>query len=56
MRYYPVLDLTPTSEEWPLKERAKDFMNDSEYAPPLRAHTEGSVSHHYIIKANDNLA
>ena len=100
MRYYSVLDVTPTAEEWipgylptanrlvakyggkylartanheqvegdkkdaglrviiewPSKEAADAFMNDPEYAPHLKARTEGSVSHHYLIEAKDEFA
>ncbi len=42
--------------EWTSKENALAFMNDPEYAPHLKARTEGSVSHHYIIEAKDDLA
>ena len=41
--------------EWPSKEDAKAFMDDPEYAPHLTARTEGSVSHHYLIEAKDDL-
>ena len=100
MRYYSVLDVTPTAEEWipgylptanrsvakyggkylartanheqlqgdkkdaglrviiewPSKEVANAFMNDPEYAPHLKARTEGSVSHHYLIEAKDEFS
>ena len=42
--------------EWPSKEAAMSFMNDPEYAPHLKARTEGSVSHHYLIMAKDEFA
>ena len=42
--------------EWTSKEAAMAFMNDPEYAPHLKARTEGSVSHHYLIEAKDDLA
>ncbi|MFY0630543.1 MAG: DUF1330 domain-containing protein [Flavobacteriaceae bacterium] len=42
--------------EWPSKEAAVAFMNDPEYAPHLKARTEGSVSHHYLIEGKDDLA
>lgn len=42
--------------EWPSKEAALDFMKDEEYAPHLEARTNGSVSHHYLIEAKDDLA
>ncbi len=100
MKYYSVLDVTPTTEdwipdylptasslvtkhggkylarttnheqvegdkkearlrivlEWPSKEAAMAFMNDPEYAPHLKARTQGSVSHHYLIEAKDEFA
>ncbi len=100
MKYYSVLDVTPTTEEWipdylpvanrlvakhggkylartgnheqtegekkeaglrvilewPSKEAAVAFINDPEYAPHLKARTEGSVSHHYLIQAKDEFA
>lgn len=42
--------------EWPSKEAATAFMNDPEYAPHLKARTEGSVSNHYLIEAKDEFA
>ncbi|MEL6668583.1 MAG: DUF1330 domain-containing protein [Bacteroidota bacterium] len=42
--------------EWPSKEAAHSFMNDPEYAPHLKARTAGSVSHHYLVQAKDDLA
>jgi len=42
--------------EWPSKEHAINFMNDPEYVPHLQARTAGSVSHHYLIEAKDDLA
>lgn len=41
---------------WPSKEAAMAFMNDPEYVPHLKARTEGSISHHYLIEAKDDLA
>ncbi len=41
---------------WPSKEAAASFMNNAEYAPHLKARTTGSVSHHYLIEATDDLA
>ncbi|CAL2057442.1 DUF1330 domain-containing protein [Tenacibaculum sp. 190524A05c] len=41
---------------WPTKEAALAFMNDPEYAPHLKARTAGSVSHHFLIEAKDDLA
>lgn len=42
--------------EWPSAEHAKAFMNDEAYAPHLAARTAGSVSHHVLIEAKDDLA
>lgn len=42
--------------EWPSKQAAMDFMNDSSYAPHLKARTEGSESFHFLIEAKDDLA
>lgn len=100
MKYYSVLDVTPTSNDWipnylpaanrlvakhggtylartanheqvegestqaalriiiqwPSKEASDAFMNDPEYIPHLEARTKGSVSHHYVIEAKDDLA
>ena len=42
--------------KWTSKEAAMAFMNDPEYAPHLKARTEGSVSHHYLIEAKDDFA
>lgn len=41
--------------EWPSKESALAFMNDTDYAHHLKARTSGSVSKHYLIKGNDDL-
>lgn len=41
--------------EWPSKQATLDFMNDSDYIPHLKARTDGSTSHHYIIEAKDDL-
>ncbi|MEM7087491.1 MAG: DUF1330 domain-containing protein [Bacteroidota bacterium] len=41
--------------EWPNKQAAMDFMNDPEYIPHLNARTAGSVSHHYLVEAKDDL-
>ena len=100
MKYYSVLDVSPTSEEWiadylpvanrlvpkyggkylartanheqlegdavqaalrvllewPSKEAAEGFMNDPEYIPHLKARTNGSVSHHFLIQGKDEFA
>ncbi|MEM1430117.1 MAG: DUF1330 domain-containing protein [Pseudomonadota bacterium] len=42
--------------EWPSKEAALAFMEDAAYAPHLKARTQGSVSHHYLIEGKDDLA
>ena len=42
--------------EWPTKENALAFMADEVYAPHLKARTEGSTSHHYLIEGKDDLA
>lgn len=42
--------------EWPTKQAALDFMEDSEYVTHLKARTNGSISHHYLIEAKDDLA
>lgn len=42
--------------EWPSKEAALAFMNDPAYAPHLKARTAGSVSHHFLIEGQDDLA
>ena len=41
--------------EWPSKEAALAFMNDPEYRPHLEARTAGSLSHHFLIEARDDL-
>lgn len=42
--------------EWPSMEAGRAFMSDPEYVPHLNARTAGSVSHHFLIKGNDDLA
>ena len=42
--------------KWPSKQAALDFMSDSEYVPHLKARSEGSISHHYLIAGQDQLA
>lgn len=42
--------------EWPSRQAALNFMNDPAYVPHLEARTNGSVSHHYLIEAKDDLA
>lgn len=39
--------------EWPSKQAALDFMHDPEYAQHLKARTEGSESHHFLIEGKD---
>jgi uncharacterized protein (DUF1330 family) len=42
--------------EWPSKAAAEAFMSDPAYAPHLKARTEGSDSHHFLIEGRDDLA
>lgn len=42
--------------EWPSKEAAEAFLADDAYSPHLAARTAGSVSHHYLIDGQDDLA
>ena len=42
--------------EWPSKDAALAFMKDPEYVPHLEARTAGSISHHFLIEARDDLA
>lgn len=42
--------------EWPSRQAAVDFMNDPQYVPHLNARTAGSISHHALIEAKDDLA
>ncbi|MCA0906984.1 DUF1330 domain-containing protein [Ruegeria marisrubri] len=42
--------------EWPSEEAARAFMADPAYAPHLAARSKGSVSHHYLIAGQDDLA
>jgi len=42
--------------EWPSREAAEGFMRDTEYAPHLKARTEGSNSFHFLIEGKDDLA
>ncbi|MBC7001508.1 DUF1330 domain-containing protein [Photobacterium sp. BZF1] len=42
--------------EWPSKQACLDFMSDPGYVPHLKARTEGSVSHHFLIEGKDDLA
>lgn len=42
--------------EWPSKEDAENFMNDSDYASHFKARSEGSISNHYLIEGNDQFA
>jgi len=39
--------------QWPSKEAAMAWMNDTEYAPHFEARTQGSVSNHYLIEGKD---
>ena len=42
--------------EWPSKAAAQAFMSDPEYLPHLKARSEGSTSHHFLIEGKDDLA
>ena len=42
--------------EWPSKEAAEAFTSDPAYQPHLKARTEGSISHHFLIEGKDDLA
>ena len=42
--------------EWPTRNAALAFMQDPEYTPHLEARKRGSVSHHFLIEARDDLA
>ncbi|MES1928130.1 hypothetical protein SADO_02705 [Salinisphaera dokdonensis CL-ES53] len=42
--------------EWPSKSAAQAFMNDPGYVPHREARTAGSISHHFLIEAKDDLA
>lgn len=42
--------------EWPTRDAAMNFMNDSEYAPHLDARSAGSESFHFVIEGKDDLA
>jgi len=42
--------------EWPSKEAAEAFMSDPAYQPHLKARTAGSISHHFLIEGQDDLA
>jgi len=42
--------------EWPNKAAALAFMSDPDYTPHLASRTAGSVSHHFLIEAKDDLA
>ena len=42
--------------EWPDRDAAKAFMNDPQYVPHLEARLKGSISHHFIVDAVDDLA
>ena len=42
--------------EWPSQDAAKAFMADPQYLPHLKARTAGSISHHFLIEAKDDLA
>ncbi len=42
--------------EWPSKAAALAFMADPDYAPHLKARSEGTTSHHFLIAGKDDLA
>lgn len=42
--------------EWATKEGAQAFMADPEYAPHLKARTDGSISKHWLIEGKDDFA
>lgn len=42
--------------EWPSKEAAQAFMSDPQYVPHLKARTNGSISHHFLVEGKDDLA
>ncbi|PLS21197.1 DUF1330 domain-containing protein [Neptunicoccus cionae] len=41
--------------EWPDADAARNFVNDPEYAPFLKARTEGSTSFHFVVDGKDDL-
>jgi uncharacterized protein (DUF1330 family) len=41
--------------EWPSKDAAMAFMNDPDYAPHLKARTEGSQSNHFLMAGKDDM-
>lgn len=42
--------------EWPSKEAAVAFENDSEYQPHLQARLDNSTSQHFLLAGKDDLA
>ena len=42
--------------EWPSKEALESFMQDPDYAPHLKARTEGATNQHFLIEGKDDLA
>lgn len=42
--------------EWPSRDAALGFMQDADYAPHLKARTEGSTSFHFLVEGKDDLA
>jgi uncharacterized protein (DUF1330 family) len=42
--------------EWPSRDAAINFMNDPEYVPHLKARTEGSITHHFLVEGKDEVA
>jgi uncharacterized protein (DUF1330 family) len=41
--------------EWPNRNAALDFMQDASYAPLLKARSQGSISHHHLVAAMDDV-
>ncbi|CAM2857684.1 DUF1330 domain-containing protein [Vibrio rarus] len=41
--------------QWPSKQAALNFMADPAYQPYLQSRTQGSISHHSLVKAIDEL-
>ena len=42
--------------EWQTRAAALAFMSDPDYLPHLEARKRGSVSHHFLIEAKDDLS
>lgn len=41
--------------EWPDRQAALNFVNDPDYAPYLKARTNGSDSTHFVVEGKDDL-